>query len=514
MKKLIALLLALVLSIGAVSSVFAEKTEWKYQRDTLTATLRSEPSNLDPHNNQSLPCFVVEEVVFDRLIYMDDDGNFQPMLAEEWEVIDDTTIRFKLRDDVYFHNGEHFTAEDVKYTIARAEVMPGSKTFMSAFDGEGTTVIDDYTIDIKLHYAFAPAYAYLASTRGNIVNKKTVEEMGEEAFGRTPIGSGPYKFDSWVAGDRIEVVANEDYWGGQKGAAKKIIFRIITDQNARAIELETGGVDIATELNANDIPRLKDNDDINLQIVDGRQYYYIRMNRTNMPEVQDIRVRQAMYYALDRQLLADALWGEMAEMSTGIFHHSFPYFTPAYDNEYNPEKAKELLSEAGWDSSIVLHMYLKNDQTLIDLAEACQQMWHLVGIELQIHVVDEATLNVMGANDELQIGIGNDSGSSGDPDQGMWVWNTASQEMLVDAKTGEPLPDSIDVYNAFMKTKTLYDAQERTEAYQVFQKLAWELYVVFPIADIKVAYGLSKEIEYCPLQFGNLPNLSLVTFKD
>ncbi len=107
---------------------------------------------------------------------------------------------FKLRDDVYFHNGEKMTAEDVAFSIQRSCKSSGNKTFFKAFDGENTKAIDATTVQVKFKYAFAAALNYLATPRGGIVSKKAVESMGDDKFGQAPVGSGPFKFVSWTQG--------------------------------------------------------------------------------------------------------------------------------------------------------------------------------------------------------------------------------------------------------------------------------------------------------------------------
>ena len=124
--------------------------EIAHRDETLVVAQYADPTNLDPHNNQMPQCFTVEEVLYDRLVEKDaETGEIVPSLATSWEQIDELTWRFYLRDDVYFHNGEQMTAEDVRYTIKRSTEMMGSKVMMESFDGEGTEVVDDFTIDIK-----------------------------------------------------------------------------------------------------------------------------------------------------------------------------------------------------------------------------------------------------------------------------------------------------------------------------------------------------------------------------
>jgi peptide/nickel transport system substrate-binding protein len=128
--------------------------------------LKGEPSNIDPHGNTELVAMTTQVQIFETLVKKDEDGNIVPCLAESWEQIDDVTIRFKLRDDVYFHNGDKLTAEDVVFSIQRATEKPSSASIFAAFDAEKHKVVDDLTVDVATKKPFAAVFNYLTSTRG------------------------------------------------------------------------------------------------------------------------------------------------------------------------------------------------------------------------------------------------------------------------------------------------------------------------------------------------------------
>lgn len=241
--------------------------------DTLRVVLNSEPSNLDPHNNTRLTAWAVQEEIFDKLITKEEDGSIQPDVATSWEQVDDLTWQFKLRNDVTFHDGSKLTAADVVFSLQRACGASGSKTFFVQFDPDNIKAVDDYTVNVVTKQPFAAVLNYLASARGAILCKAAVESMGDEAYGRAPVGSGPYKVESWTTGSSILLARNEAYWG-DKPACSKIDFRFITEAANRAIELETGGADIVYSLATNDADRLKDTDGV--QVVSGPAYQFTR----------------------------------------------------------------------------------------------------------------------------------------------------------------------------------------------------------------------------------------------
>lgn len=473
-------------------------------RDTLTVAFRAEPTNLDPHNNGSLSSFAVERQIFDRLVDKDAEGNIIPMLAKNWEVIDDTTIRFFLRDDVTFHNGEKLTAEDVVYTIQRAEVMSGSKAYMSAFDGIGTTMVDEYTVDIKTHEAFAAAFNYLASARGNIVCKKTVEEIGSDEYGRNPVGSGPFKFVSWTTGDRITLVRNDNYWGN-KPAYQNLICRFITEDNSRTIELETGGVDIALHMPGKDVESINANPDTEAVVSMGYSYSYIALNTQDFEQFKDVRVRQALAMALDRDALIQIVWNGYAQKADCDLPSNFIGYKAQTGREYDPEKARALLEEAGFDFENTIITYsIPNNSDQRKLAEAAQNMWGAIGVNVKIESYEQATLSEKGLNGEIMMFSATESAASGDPDNAMYFYK--------DGTTGRSHNDD-HIRELIVEGCQTYDEAERTKIYNELVDYLWEHCGRILIAYNSVIYGIRSDVENFNPDPGYVPNFATVTFK-
>ncbi len=487
-------------SSSAVQQAAADETTEK--KDTFTVAYRSEAANLDPHNNQSLTAFSLELLIYDRLVDKDSDGNIVPALATEWEEIDDTTIRFHLRDDAYFHNGEKVTAEDVKYTIERAETMPGSRAFMNSFDGEGTTVVDEYTVDIKLHTPFAPIFNYLASARGCVVCKSEMEKVGSDTYGRHPIGSGPLVFSSWTAGDSVVLTRNDNYWG-EKTAYSKFVARFISEAPSRAIELETGGVDVAMHVASTDVARLEENPKVTVYNEPGYTKTMITLNQNTTPVFEDVRVREALYEALDIEGIVAAVYPNTAVPAYSTFSTKIPGYKQVGQDSYNPDHAKELLAEANWDSSVTLPLITSDLTDTVSICEIVRNMWEQVGVKVEIVTYDSATFNEKVTSGDYVLEIAAVAASSGDPDHALLEWK--------DENLGYKTPDNIK--ELIVEGNSTYDMEKRNEIYEELQELCWAYHAEIPIAYQNVIYGTGADVINMDTHPGNVPNFARAAFK-
>lgn len=370
----------------------AAEEEKKSSRDDLVVAFDREPATLDPLGNNVNVKRMIETNIFDTLLKFDDNLKPSPCLAESWEQVDDLTWKFNLRKDVKFHNGDPLTSKDVKFSFERIHGGTGGNDSVSEFDPEGYETPDDYTFILKTLKPYAFTEAQLCSAATSIVPEKAVTEMGGDAFGRSPVGSGPYKFVSWTAGDNITIERNDDYWG-DKSILKTVKFRIITESASRTIDLESGGVDITLGLPNSDADRIEQNPDTQLIISTGATDRYIAFN-CQKDVFKDKRVRQALNYATDKESIRVVCYGdETSEVMDSVVPSTLPGHTAdlaQYD--YDVEKAKALLEEAGYgDGMEVEFMYLANSTNNM-LAELLQQMWGQVNVTLVLKPTESGAL--------------------------------------------------------------------------------------------------------------------------
>ena len=505
MKKITRLITVLLIlsmlfvgcSSGKDSSSSVDETGERKLKDTIVLAHWEEPATLDPQASNKVSYFLVQEQIFNYLVYEDPQGNYYPELATEWEYVDDLTLRFTLRDDVYFHNGEKLVADDVKFTIERGTQNPISASIFKYFDAEGTTVVDDHTIDVKFKVPYAGALNVLGSWRGAIVSKKAVEEMGDAQFGRAPIGTGPYKFEDWQSGSVIKLTRNEEYWG-DKAITKNVEYRIIPEATNRVIELETGGVDAAYNISTNDVNRIRENEDLNLLMGPSFRYTTVTFSMKN-EKLQNQDLRDALAYAIDKQAIVDAIYGDTAEVAAGVLpKNAFGYkeFEPV---PYDVEKVKELMVKAGYPNGIELKFVCEPIEEYVRTAEALQNMWKEIGVTLDIHTIENAAYLAQG--NEFEVGFR--AGNANEPSNILVIYDSTFADKI------QPNDQWID--DKLAEVASLLDPEERTASLAELQDYLWNKRWTIPIAYTNVIYATTKNVENWEVHPINLTNISEVS---
>ncbi len=350
------------------------------------------PILLDPHTQGDMGSEAICRHVYAPIVSYTPDGEVHPNIAESWDIADDgMSITFHLRKDVTFHNGDPLTAEDIKFSFERQLSIPDERQYVLLMDD--VDVIDDYTCRVNLNTP-APA-VFLVNVSGaasTIVPKNYTEKMEAEgkSISDAPIGCGPYKFVSFTSYDECVLERWDDFWG-EKPANAGLTFKIITDDAAKTIALETGEIDFLVETPTIDYSRIDENPDLVLEPYDTAWMEYLCINNQKAP-FDDIRVRQALSYLVDR----DAI---VAIAENG---HGTPLYCPAAKGDisytdlenkypYNVEKAKELLAEAGYPNGFEVEILTGQgyrEQTAVVL----QQSFEQAGIKVNVRVMETAAL--------------------------------------------------------------------------------------------------------------------------
>ena len=363
--------------------------------------LASEPTSIDPHFHNLSPNNALARHIFDRLVHTDENQALVPGLAVSWKPINDTTWEFKLRENVKWHDGSPFTADDVVFTFTRAVNVPNSPSgFGTYLKGKEAVKVDDHTVHIKTPKPY-PLMPNDMSTF-SIVSKKNGEGAKTEDYnsGKAAIGTGPFKYKSYVPGDKFVFVRNDDYWG-DKPAWTEVTMKPIKSSPSRVAALLAGDVDMIAQVPTTDIERLKKEPKVSLsQGVSNRVIYlHLDHDRDKSPFVKakdggdiknplkDQRVRTAISKAINRDAIVDRVMEDVAIKAGQLLPKGFfgvsPNLKPV---DYDPEGAKKLLADAGLKDGFQLTIHGPNDRYINDakIAEAVAQMLTRVGIKTEV----------------------------------------------------------------------------------------------------------------------------------
>ncbi|ADI15797.1 glutathione ABC transporter substrate-binding protein [Truepera radiovictrix] len=363
------------------------------QAQTITVGQGADAVTLDPHGTNDQPSARVMRQIYDTLIIQQEDLELVPGLAESWEQLDDTTWEFTLREGVTFHNGEPLTADDVVFTFNRLTdpEVAAPAAFLLGFV-ESVEAADERTVRITTQYPFAPILAHLSHTATSILNEQAVTEAGEDYGTTTVVGTGPFSFVRWEPATQIVLERNDDWWGGEV-LPERVVFRPIIEGTVRAIELETGGIDIAYGLEPTDANRIEGGGvpGVRLETVETLSTNYIGFNVQKEP-FDDVRVRQAINHAVDVDLIIEAVLEGRAIPATGpIAPAVFGARTDLEPYAYDPERARELLAEAGLEGGFSTTIWTNDNPTRIQIAEIVQAMLLDVGINVDVQVLEWGT---------------------------------------------------------------------------------------------------------------------------
>ncbi len=377
LKKFVSAVLAFALALSLCGAALAAK-------DELVVADQYDATTLDPINHNDYPTSRACAQIYDTLIILNDDGMPQPCLAEKWEFLTDKDYKMTLRKGVKFHNGDEMKAEDVKFSLERANTPRGAQIHEYSQDLDNVEIVDDYTVILHLKTANTPFFASLSHSWGSIVNKKVVEAAGDD-YGIEPVGTGAFKFKEWAKGDHYTFERFDDYWG-EKAKVKTLTVRAIPEPTNRTIELETGAVDISYPISTVELSRVEGNDELTLQRMPLSSTTYMGFNTTKAP-FNDARFRQAVFAALDTVGIQKAVFRGVGKTPRSLIPSSTKYSIndelPVHERDV--EKAKALFKEAGIDPATLSFTILTNERKeRVDMAQIIQSQLAELGIKTDI----------------------------------------------------------------------------------------------------------------------------------
>jgi ABC-type transport system substrate-binding protein len=355
---------------------------------TLTIASGTDIENTNIHLVTSSPSFSVLEHIYEPLFSMSPEGELEPLLAESLTASGDNAYRLTLKKDIKFTDGTAFNAEAVKANLDW--VLNPDNTAPFAFllgSVTGVSVVDEYTVELTTDGPFAPLAAHLSHGALAMVSPAALAQ-GADYLASNAIGTGPYVLKSWERDEAVTLERNADYWG-EAPKIDTVVFKVIKEDGARIIELESGTIDVAVRVPPAEIPRLQSDPNIELVITPGLRTIYIFFNVTEEP-FTDARVRQAVNYAVDKEAIVRDLFSDAALVSSAPF--APPIFGYAAQTPYarDVEKAKALLAEAGVAPGTTVSLYHPTGRYIQDalVADAVRSQLREIGLEVELKTLE------------------------------------------------------------------------------------------------------------------------------
>ena len=459
--------------------------------------------------------YTVPTNIYDRLveIEVDDQGTSKivPSLAEDWDISGDgLEYTFHLRQGVKFQNGNDFTAEDVVYTFNRlltvqggvnTELLDQVKGAAELIEGsadtlEGVEAVDDYTVKVTLKEPFAAFLSCLTAPGLSIYDSEATEAAGDQ-FGMDPavtVGTGPFKFAGWTFNDQLVLEKNEDYW---KGAPELpgVVIKIIPDTETQTMMFESGELDLI------DLDFVTDAADRFLetypdQIVQGPRVgiTYFTMN-FNIEPFQDVKVRQAVQMAIDRQAILDALYGGRGQVEHGIYPFGLIGFNDGKNKiSYDPEGAKALLTEAGYGSGFTMELAAdaSASDTVTMALEIIKEQLAEAGIHAEIKNYDESTGRETRKAGELGSFMSTWTADFNDPENFIYTFFGNEEKTRIRSIN---YPDTA-VMSRVSKARGIVNEDERLAEYQALEeKLIHEDAAWVPMYSRMHLWAVSKRVQ-------------------
>jgi len=433
---------------------------------TLTVGFEGDIVSMDLHASNVTTTAQVLVQVYEPLVRIDpDDGSIIPVLAESWERYDDYSYIFNLRQGVLFHNGEELTADDVVFSIGRAAETPQVAAIMGDFDAENMEVIDRYTVRIGTNEPFAPLLHNISHPAGGITSRLSYEEHGDlDAY---PIGTGPFRLTNYVHGDRIEFERFEDFHGNMP-VFDELIIRIMVEPATRMIALETGEVNLA-HMSRSDLARVEENPDLTAHVESNYQKLYLGINTERVP---DVRVRQAINYAINTEEIHETIMYGVGDLLNGPLNTRVFGSHPDLEGySFDPERARELLAEAGYEEGLALTILTNEFPERGEWALAAQNYLAQVGIDLTITQVETAIFLEETAEGNYDLFVLSWTSVTADADYGLFPLFHSSNRGAPGNRTFFNHPDVDELLEI---GRTSFDPEERLAAYHAAQEIIVE----------------------------------------
>lgn len=456
------------------------------EADTLIVVQEAEPVGLDLMRSSIQTTMNVNYNMHGTLFEPQEDASVKPALAEKWEKVDDLTWKITLRQDATFHNGEPVNAEAVKFSFERTfnpDIQNPHTGKLSAFTD--LTVLDEYTFTIATKEPYAPGL-YMLGYYMPIVPPKYIAEVGDDAYNANPVGCGPYKLVEWMRGEAVIMERYEDYYG-PKPAYKNLIFKAVPEEASRIAALLTGEADVISGVPVHQRQKIVDSGKAYLTDQMGVMPY-LGLN-TYDPPFNDVRVRQAANYAVNKELISQGLFEGKAIICAGpISPRTFGANPDLKSYPFDPAKAKQLLAEAGYADGVEVRLAYPTYMSQIqEQAEVIAANLEEGGFKVTLEAYERAVMweRYTAKQHQMFIYWWDDAP---EPDRYMYsLFHSTSRDYYYKNPEVDALLD---------KGRTIMDREERAKVYHEIDRVLYEdapwvyLYVVPEV------FGVANNVDY------------------
>lgn len=455
-KEIIGISLVFVLLCTGMSVAMAASGE-------LRVAMGVDASTLDPHFATDIPTESINKNIYNNLVRFNANMEIVPDLAEEWNVSEDgLTWTFKLREGVYFHDRTPVNAQAVKASFQRL-LNPDTRSPRRSLHSDITAVkvIDEYTVAFTTEKPSGAFLARLAHPSAAILSPAAINKWGAD-FGQHPVGSGPFKFQSWTPGEEITLVRNEQYFRGAP-AISRLVYKVVPDASVRSLMLQSGEVDVAVRIPSDQVPLLKARRDIEVVETPSTMTMYIAMNETKKP-FDNVLVRKALNYGVNKQEIVDYVLNGLAQVADAPISPVIWGYHSTGTYEYNPEKARKLLAQAGYPNgfSTTIWTPVGRYQQDLEVVEAIQAQLAKIGVDVEVVTWEFGAYIAelkKGQFDMVLLGWGP---STGDADWGLYPvfhstqWPPGSNRAHYASATADALLEAARVEPDQVKRREIY----------------------------------------------------------
>jgi len=446
------------------------------QQGGVLVVARPADANLwDPKYTNDNNSLWAQKQIFATLLLNSADGTeLEPWLAELWEINEDASqFTFNLREDAAFCDGTPITASDVKFSLDRAMEEDSNVSWQYPSNPQ-VEVIDDYTVQITLDQPNVAFPSYLTLWGTHILSEAYANEVGVEALSDEPLGSGPFCLAEWTKGEEIVLTPNPGYWDPEQPYVDEVRLKVVQDDTARVLQLQTDEVDIALDIPYSQIESLSGTPGVNVHVEPLYGTAAIALNQRTVPEFANKKVRQAMSHAVDRQAMVDAvLFGQGDVAKSPFYGSTILFWTGDFATEHDLEKAQQLMAESSASDGFSAELIVPSGDTLASqTAVILKDQLAQIGIDMAITPVEAGTWWDMWSGGEFEMVYKLGTNDVIDPAENLpfdfWSFEDGGSDAAFTGFYNE------EIVRLSQEAEATLDPEKRAELYYELQRIAMD----------------------------------------